>query len=234
MTRTPDDEIYVSLTLHSIPHRMRVRQILSEVRAIPTGTSYADVGCGAGSITQRIVEQIQPRQAVGYDANPAMIRSGSTLFPSISFQVWDFTRQAAPAEKYDLVTCFETLEHVIDRERALNNLLQITAGTLLVTVPVELGLLGACKFTGKMLLGRKPLTVEHSGSALGYLSDLVRRRDIGRYRTSPTATEWGHEWVSHTGFDYRKVDEYLQNRKLRYAARHRGWNRFYRIPVDGQ
>jgi SAM-dependent methyltransferase len=234
MNGLPNDDIYVRLTLHSIPHRMRVQQILSELREVPWGMSYADVGCGSGFITQRIIQQIQPRQAVGYDGNPQLTRSGQSHFSGISFAVWDFARESPPPEKYDLVTCFETLEHVTDLARVLTNLLGITRNLLVVTVPIELGMLGASKFVGKLLLGRQALTPEHSGSALAYLSDLVRGGDITRYRTNPTATEWGQEWSSHTGFDYRKVDEYLQQMKLRYVARNRGWNRFYRISVSGQ
>lgn len=60
-----DDAIYTRYTLHSVPHRIRVRQVISELREIaPKNFSYADVGCGGGSITQRIVAAIQPSRAV--------------------------------------------------------------------------------------------------------------------------------------------------------------------------
>jgi 2-polyprenyl-3-methyl-5-hydroxy-6-metoxy-1,4-benzoquinol methylase len=228
VSRVADDSIYTGHTLHSVPHRIRVRQVISELRAMPRKTvSYADVGCGGGSITQRIVEVIQPSRAAGYDSNPDLIDAAANLFPDVSFRVWNLTQNPLPGETYDLVTCLETLEHIEDYESALSNLLKITAGTLLITVPIELGLLGAAKFSAKALLGRKPLGSEHSGSSFAYLKTLLTAGDISRFRVHSN----NGFWVSHTGFDYRMIDNFLKSRHIDFSARNRGWNRFYRVSV---
>lgn len=45
--RTADDIIYTGHNLHSIPHRIRIRQVISEIRKLSfPGFSLADVGCG--------------------------------------------------------------------------------------------------------------------------------------------------------------------------------------------
>jgi hypothetical protein len=228
--RAPDDAIYIGLNLNTIPHRIRVRQVLAELRnPRRSNLTYADVGCGGVSITSRIVNAIQPPTAVGYDRNSRLVEFASRAFPNISFRAWDFAQEDAPAETYDLVTCLKTLEHIEDVQPALANLLKITGRTLLVTVPIELGLLGAAKFGLKAVLGRQPLTEEHSGSALAYLRTVLTRGKISNFRAHPK----GGSWLSHTGFDCRIIDSLIESQPVTFAARNRGWNRFYRITRTG-
>jgi len=224
-----DDAIYTGHNLQNVPHRIRVLQVLSEIRKMSLKDfSYADVGCGGGSITQRIVEASCPASSVGYDANSELIDAASRLFPLVSFRLWDLSGNQLPSEKYDLVTCLETLEHVDDLEGALDKLVQITAGTLLITVPIEIGPLGLAKFVGKTILGRKPLTDEHAGKPLAYVRALITGGDISPFRIHMKGTHW----ASHTGFDYRRIDAALKLRDLSFTAKNRGWNRFYRVSVD--
>ena len=221
-----DDAIYTGFSLHTVPHRIRVRQVIRELRVVaPEGAGYADVGCGGGSITERIREAIQPVHATGYDSNSDLIEAAAKLFPEISFRVWDLTQNSFPERTYDLVTCLETLEHIENYQAALTNLLRITSGTLLITVPIELGLLGAAKFAVKMLLGRKPLGEKHLGSTWSYLKATLSKGDISRFRASSK----NGIFVSHTGFDYRKIDSFLETSGIEFIATNRGWNRFYLV-----
>jgi 2-polyprenyl-3-methyl-5-hydroxy-6-metoxy-1,4-benzoquinol methylase len=162
--RTADDYIYTSRTLHSIPHRIRVRQVIAELKQlVRRECTYADVGCGGGFVSQRIVDAIQPRTAVGYDLNQDLIVNASKQFKRISFRVWDVSRTPPPSDKYELVTCLETLEHIGNLEFALDGLLAVTSGILFLTVPIEIGLFGTVKFAAKRLLRRQALGAEHSG-----------------------------------------------------------------------
>lgn len=223
-----DDAIYTGLSLHTIPHRIRIQQVIRELQRLTPGVaSYADVGCGGGSITRRIADAIKPVHAVGYDSNSELITAAARFFPEISFRVWDLTQKSFFDESFDLVTCLETIEHVENYQAALANLLRITSGTLLITVPIELGLLGAAKFSGKALLGRKPLGDEHSGSRWDYFKTVLRNGEISRFR----ARSNNGSFVSHTGFDYRKIDSFLKSGGVDFVATNRGWNRFYRILV---
>jgi SAM-dependent methyltransferase len=221
-----DDAIYTGRSLHTIPHRIRVRQVIFELRKLRLDHfSYADVGCGGGSITHRIVDAIRPAKVSAFDANAELIDTAQELFPEISFRVWDLTRRRSLGETFDLVTCLETLEHIEDLPSALNNLLDITARILFISVPIELGLLGAAKFATKLVLGRKPLGQEHAGSPGMYLRTVLTGGDVSLFRVRSDA---GH-WVSHTGFDYRKIDAFLVSRGVSFVATNRGWNRFYCI-----
>lgn len=226
-----DDSIYTGRSLYTLPHRVRVQQVIRELRRVSRkGVSYADVGCGGGSITQRIADAIQPSVVVGYDSNSDLIEEAGKLFPEISFRMWNVTRGGASSETYDLVTCLETLEHIEDYQAALTNLLRITTGTLLITVPIELGLLGAAKFSLKAVLGKKPLSEEHAGSGWDYLKTVVINGDISRFRVHSN----NGCFVSHTGFDYRKIDGFLKSMGFDFVVTNRGWNRFYRISVQAK
>ena len=230
MSCVADDAIYTGHNLQNVPHRLRVLQVLSEIRRMSLQDfSYADVGCGGGSITQRIVEACCPARAVGYDANSDLIDAASRLFPQVSFRVWDLSGKQLLPERYDLVTCLETLEHVDDLEGALDKLIAITSGTLLITVPIEIGPLGLVKFIGKLILGKKPLTDEHRGTPFAYVKTLTTGGDISRFRIRMKDTHW----LSHTGFDYRRIDASLKLRGLNFTASNRGWNRFYRVSTNG-
>src|SRR5215469_10992467 len=120
--RAPDDLIYTGNTLRTIPHRIRIKQVIAELCSMASGEfTYADVGCGGGSITHRIVRAIRPAKAFAFDCNTELIDFASKIFPGISFQVWDLTKPNRWDGSYDLVTCLETLEHVEDLRAALHN-----------------------------------------------------------------------------------------------------------------
>ena len=226
--RTPDDLIYRSRTLHSIPHRLRVRQIITELKKVPLqNPTYADVGCGGGSVTYRIVKAITPRQAAGYDSNPELTDAAGKAFHDISFRVWNLAEDEPPAQKFELVTCFETLEHIEKIERSLENLLKITDRYLLVTVPNELGIVGAAKFGAKAVLGRSAFTAEHEGSKFEYFVAALTHGNINKFRVSSN----NGFWESHTGFDYRRVDRFFASTGLKVVTTSRGWNRFYLAAV---
>ena len=223
--RAPDDLIYTSHALRTIPHRIRVRQVIAELRGMVSGEfTYADVGCGGGSITHRIVREVHPAKAFAFDCNTGLIDFASRIFPGISFHVWDLTKPNLRNGSYDLVTCLETLEHVEDLKAALRNLLAMTRKSLLITVPIELGVLGAAKFSAKAVMG-KALTEEHSGSRADYLRTLLTGGDISRFRVR----SHNGRWLSHSGFDYRQIDRALESHGVNFVAKNRGWNRFYRV-----
>lgn len=74
-------------------------------------TSYADVGCGAGALTAKIVSGLRDagldlETAAGYDVSPHVARLGHE---SVRFVNVDFYRSGEPV---DLVTLFDVVEHI--------------------------------------------------------------------------------------------------------------------------
>ncbi|HYX51989.1 MAG TPA: class I SAM-dependent methyltransferase [Candidatus Limnocylindrales bacterium] len=224
-SRVPQvDDIYRLPSLHTLPHRWRVRQTISTLQSLHRHFStYADVGCADGFVTHQIAEALKTEQTVGFELQEHVAQAGSEQYPDISFRHWNLTSEAPPTEKFDLVTCMETLEHVLDLQFALKNLLAITKDTLLITVPVEIGPLGLAKFGAKVLLRRRVFTGEHRGSKADYAARLLRGAPISHFRHSP---EHGY-WTLHTGFDYRELDAVLRDIDVCFTARNQGWNRLY-------
>ena len=149
-------------------------------------------------------------------------------YPSFEFGFFELNEQS-DIGNFDFVSCFETLEHVGNFETALSNVLNATikGGTLLLTAPIEIGPVGIAKFLAKTILYRYRLDEltggESSGFYCRYLLSLLLFKDMSSYRDE----RFG--WGTHFGFDYRRIDEYLDSRNIRFRARNYFTTRFYVI-----
>jgi SAM-dependent methyltransferase len=214
--------------LRNLPHRMRLRTIEREVRRLnlaPAGT-YADFGCSNGYITERVRRLTRAGQAWGFDYLEAHLARARALYPKIEFIRIDLNRPNNGVPKCDLVTCFETLEHVGDLDVAVDNLLSALAphGTALFTVPIEIGARGALKFALKLAYGYDLSELPQQPSRFRrYVSALLIGGRISQFRDRRSG------WGTHFGFDYREVDDVLQRREVRFETWNSGTTRFYRI-----
>ena len=204
---------------------MRLRAIRRTLRAgikYPP-KNYADFGCSNGFITNQIVELLGVSDATGYDYSDNVL-VGSALYPKVRFQRLDLNIAHGNLDRYELVTCFETLEHVGNMESAVANVCQSRTpeGSLLISVPIEIGWIGLLKYVIKRFLFRYDLPLLCND--FEYIAALLRGERIGRFRRPETG------YGTHFGFDYRDVDELL----VRHAgAPVKSWNagttRFYFI-----
>ena len=202
---------------------MRLRTIVRTLRARlnTPPRNYADFGCSNGFITNQIVELLGVFDATGYDYSDNVL-VGPGLYPKIRFERLDLNIVHDNLDHYELVTCFETLEHVGNIASAVQNICQSRGpdGVILVSVPIEIGWIGLAKYIVKRLFFRYELPLLCND--FKYIAALLRGERISRYRK----TEAGYG--THFGFDYRDVDELL----ARYAgAPVKVWNsgttRFY-------
>ena len=86
------------------------------LRHIPRGASVLDVGCGTGGFMKYLIEQRPDVTVEGTDISAAAVRvaqaSGLSAFTA------DLTTD--PLQRsYDVVTCFEVIEHIHDAEALL-------------------------------------------------------------------------------------------------------------------
>jgi hypothetical protein len=58
---------------------------------------------------------------------------------------------------------------------------------------------------------------------LNYLIALLTKKNISRFRHQR------EHWSTHFGFDYRDIDQYLQQKQLKFKAENRNMTRFYLI-----
>jgi SAM-dependent methyltransferase len=96
-----------------------------------------DAGCGLGYGT-RILADAGARRVVGVDSAAAVLEASPAAgHPAIELEVGDVMNLAFPPHSFDLVVCFEVLEHVAAPERLLDELARVlaTGGLLALSTP---------------------------------------------------------------------------------------------------
>ena len=126
--------------VQSLPHKLRMRRVVTRLRKYDlSGKDYADVGCANGTITKQIAGVVRAYRCFGLEFEQPSIDEGRKLHPEISFHAYDLTERVEGIGPFDLVTCFETLEHVLDPQLALRNLLEAVkpGGTLAIDKNIQ-------------------------------------------------------------------------------------------------
>jgi SAM-dependent methyltransferase len=219
-------QTYKKISFRNIGHIFRAREIFRAISAmpIPSAPTYFDVGCSNGYFTARIGDRIGAQSVVGWDHSQPHIDAARQLYPHLEFRLIDLNAAGSRDEKADIVTCFEVLEHVGDVDAALDNLIEMTkpSGTVFITVPIEAGAIGAVKFLIKtrMLGYRLDELSKDSVIQRTYLWDVIRGRDISRFRSSRQG------WGTHFGFDYRPFELEVKSRLRSVRAWTVGTTRF--------
>lgn len=97
--------------------------------------TVADVGCGTGDLLALIADSIPSARLHGYETSPLALREAASTCPEAQFSILDIT--VASAGPYDVVFCLEVLEHLLDPDTAIKNLLEMVlpGGSLVLTVP---------------------------------------------------------------------------------------------------
>jgi len=101
------------------------------------GKSVLDIACGAGYSAPLLIKA----GAVSYDGvdiNDSLIKYSRSIYASdtINYHVGDICSFNC-GKKYDIITCYETIEHVINYELAIRNLYKLLnhGGLLLISSP---------------------------------------------------------------------------------------------------
>ncbi|HRG53354.1 MAG TPA: class I SAM-dependent methyltransferase [Bacteroidia bacterium] len=97
--------------------------------------TVADVGCGNGNLLVYVKKNFSPSQIHGYDFAGSALSQAKGNLPEGKFNDHDIYNPLP--QKYDLLLCTEVLEHLLNPEIALKNLIEgiNETGTLLITVP---------------------------------------------------------------------------------------------------
>ncbi|MGG7645456.1 class I SAM-dependent methyltransferase [Rhodovulum sp. YNF3179] len=216
---------YKGYGVRAIGHRHRLVTIFKELEAfeIYKNGTFCDLGCSNGYITEKIRHHFD-LEAFGFDRNSENIEIGTLKYPNVKFGQVDLNQPYGGSQTFDLVTCFETLEHVGNLKAAVQNILKRIApgGKALISVPIERGMRGIFKYTIKKII------FGYSVSELGiseaeYFRILFSGRRLSNAR--PPADGYG----THFGFDYKDIDDALLEYEANYTARNSGMTRFYKI-----
>ena len=210
--------IYRSRSIWHWHHRSRLHQVLREAARFAEAGSVADIGCSNGYVTN-LLSQVCSGEVHGFDYLPEMVKSARAVYPDLVFRRADLNRVIKWDQQYDLVCCFETLEHVGDVSSALTNIRAAVrdGGTLIVSVPVETGMWGMAKFCVKMLAG---YSMDEIDAGRGeYAMALLRGADISQFRKA------SYTWGTHFGFDWRELERqisttmHIQKAYTKFATR---------------
>jgi ubiquinone/menaquinone biosynthesis C-methylase UbiE len=181
------------------------------------GKRILDYGCGDGTfLALAMMGASPPSTAVGADVIDNLVEDCQRRYsiePRMSFVHVDALDHPKHARQYDAVFCMEVLEHVIDWDPELARLSRLLAagGTLVVTVPVEIGLPVVAKqivrkIAGWRKIGHYPGTTPYSWSELTRAVFAGRAHRVAR----PVVDVGSGPSYDHKGFNWRVLRERLE------------------------
>lgn len=103
-----------------------------------TNSIVLDVACGTGDFLRYLSSSRPDCTLYGCDFSDIAIRSNREKDKNVTFDIVDIREiSTAYTMQFDVVTCFETLEHVQDPQKLLNDLLTLVKenGLLIITTP---------------------------------------------------------------------------------------------------
>jgi 2-polyprenyl-3-methyl-5-hydroxy-6-metoxy-1,4-benzoquinol methylase len=221
------EETYKGSSLSSVMHRRRLRALLDVYQTIPIpeGAAIADFGCSNAYllvVLEREIFRGRVARIHGFDHAEHYVEAARERnIPNAVFEYFDLNDVGdAHEDEFDVVTCFETLEHVGFLDQAFENLYRVCkpGGTIAISVPNEKGVAGVLKYFGRRILRRGAYDdFFDTRSESRYVTSLLLNRPIHPYR-QPPAEAWG----PHLGFDWERLDglvrrEYVDAGKLEPA-----------------
>lgn len=113
-------------------HQTRYRFSLPHVR----GCRVLDAGCGVGWGSALLVEA-EASEVVGVDLDPKTVEDARRRVPAATFLVGDLMDLPFDDDSFDVVVCFEAIEHTGDTDRTLDQLARVLRpnGLLFVSSP---------------------------------------------------------------------------------------------------
>jgi len=110
-------------------------RLLHTSQIFPGNQPVADVGCGAGIFLKIISERMNAKNLTGFDFSENSLNIASKIFPGAHYIKHDIYQPVNTY--YYLITCTEVIEHLLEPEIAVINLIKMMSpgGWLLITVP---------------------------------------------------------------------------------------------------
>lgn len=211
-------ETYRKMSFRNIPHQVRLKKIENILRKESHKTqldSFIDIGCASGFITQRLKDLLHITDAHGTDALEEYIKNAAVKYPDITFGIMDLNKNNHSQKKFDLVTCFETLEHVGKLDTALKNIHDSISprGMALLSVPIEVGVIGIIKYLLKTKIYKDNFNEIGADKKKAYYKSLLKGEDISIYRRKDKDL-----WWDHFGFNYKLIEDYFYEKNIKFKG----------------
>jgi SAM-dependent methyltransferase len=193
-------------SIASLFHQYRLRTCLKICRSLP-GSAVLEIGCHDLLFYQLLNRRFERYAGIDREPYLASCASGRARLPG-NVSVRQGVAEALPYEHeaFDLVLCFETIEHVTDEAKAVREIERVLApgGRLVLSMPIEYGLLLPLKVLTRRLL---------RGTREYRLDELVEASV--RCRPARIARD------QHKGYDYRRTIEMLRSLGLEVEVQRR-------------
>ena len=119
---------------------------LDQIEALvtPGQQDLLDIGCGLGSFLRRATERFPNWSLYGSDIELSAVEATQQLVPAATIVRASATESPFPSGSFDVVTAWDVIEHVPDRDAVAASVSQMLTpgGLFLFVVPVYDGILG--------------------------------------------------------------------------------------------
>jgi ubiquinone/menaquinone biosynthesis C-methylase UbiE len=114
------------------------RKIVAEVVALSPQT-FLDAGCGEGFVARQVIDAVPGIELTGCDVSDVALEIAADANPEGRFVVGSLTDLPFPDRSFDVVGCFEVLEHLPGDlpRRALSELARVARRAAVLSVPHE-------------------------------------------------------------------------------------------------
>lgn len=96
-----------------------------------------DAGCGEGFIDRLLADHFPDVGITGLEYAEEAISIAEVMNPSVQYVQGDITQMPLKNNSYDIILCTEVLEHLVNPEKALDEMLRVAKRFLYITVPHE-------------------------------------------------------------------------------------------------
>jgi SAM-dependent methyltransferase len=100
-------------------------------------SSFLDAGCGEGFVAELLLEQLPGLSLTGFDFNPEAVAIARAKVPNATFETASIFQIPYASDSFDVVGCFEVLEHQSDPDSALKELARVARRAVVISVPHE-------------------------------------------------------------------------------------------------